>query len=160
MNESCLTVFYLPIPRRPPQGVTVVIGQPINFKCRASHVCVVAMWCSVLQCVAVCWRLFTLESIIFECRASHVCIVAVCCSVLQCVAACRSMLQCVAVCCRVLQCVTACCSMLQYVAVCCSVLQCVAVCCSVLQCVAVCFSLSTANTEHRTYVLLQYIVVL
>jgi len=79
----------------------------------------VAVCCSVLQCVAV-----------FR--------VAVCRSVSQCVAVCCSVLQCVAVCCSVLQCVTVCCSVLQCVAVCCSALQCVAVCCSVLQCAAVC----------------------
>jgi len=48
----------------------------------------VAVWCSVLPCVAVCGS-------ILEC-------VAVRCSVLPCVAACCSMLQCVAVCCSVL----------------------------------------------------------
>jgi len=69
------------------------------------------VWCSVLQCVAVC------------------------CSVLQCVAA-RALTRLPCSSHRVptspsmLQYVAVCCSMLQYVAVCCSVLQCVAVCCS------------------------------
>ena len=74
--------------------------------------CVVAVCCSVLQCMAVC------------------------CSVLQCVAVYGGVLQCVAVCCSVCY-VHTCgmsCSVLQcVVAVCCSVLQCVAMCCGVLQ---------------------------
>jgi len=91
--------------------------------------CVVAVCCSVLQCVAVC------------------------CSVLQCFGGVRTnplilgrvlgrsvLLQCVTVCCSVLQCFAVRCRALQCVAVCCSVLQCVAVCCSVLQCVAMCCS--------------------
>jgi len=49
---------------------------------------VYAVYCSVLQFVAVCCSVY-----------------AVCCSVLQCVAVCCSVLQCVAVCCSVLQCV-------------------------------------------------------
>ena len=53
---------------------------------------VIAVCCSVLQCVAVCCR-------VLPC-------VAVCCRVLQCVAVCCSVLPCVAVCCSVLQCVT------------------------------------------------------
>ena len=68
---------------------------------------VVAVCCSVLQCVAVCG--------------------SVCCSVLQCAA----------VWCSVLQWVAVCGIVLQRVAVCCRVLQCMAVCCSVLQGVAV-----------------------
>jgi len=76
----------------------------------------VAVCCSVLQCVAVC------------------------CSVLQCVhlspvASSRSYEQHDSFSCSVLQCVTVCGSVLQCVAVCCSVLQRVAVCCSVWQCV-------------------------
>ena len=84
----------------------------------------VAVWRSVLQCVAAC------------------------CSVLQRVAGCCSVSQGVAVCCsvalsyvslpsHVLQCGAVCLSVLQCVAVCCSVLQGVAVCRRVLQCVAV-----------------------
>jgi len=74
----------------------------------------VAVYCSVLQCVAVCCRLRERKV-----RAEE----------LQCVAMCCSVSQCVAVCCRLrerkvkaeeLQCVAMCCS------VCCSVLQCVA----------------------------------
>jgi len=67
------------------------------------------VWCSVLQCVAVCG------------------------SVLQCATVCRCALQCVLALC-VAACVAGTC-----VAVCCSVLQCVAVWCSVLQCVVVCY---------------------
>jgi len=88
--------------------------------CDMTHTCVqgptcVAVWCSVLQCVAC---------------------VAVWCSVMQCDAVCCSVWQCVAVCCSVLQCVTVCCSVSQCVAVCRSMLQSVAVCCSVLQSVS------------------------
>ena len=94
----------------------------------------VAVWCSVLQCVA-------------------------CCSVLQHVAVCCSVLQCGIVCCNVsrvavrrsalvddartaydealaLGDLSMCCSLSQYVAECCCVLQCVAMCC-MMQCVAV-----------------------
>ena len=85
--------------------------------------CIVAVCCSVLQCVAVCY------------------------SVLQCVAVCCSVLQCVAVCCKqdlllgaLFSSAPACCSALRYVAhvaVHCNVAQCVAVRCSALQGVAV-----------------------
>jgi len=78
----------------------------------------VAVWCSVLQCGAVC------------------------CSVVQCVAVWCSVLQCGAVCCNVMssrlarRCLANVSyevrSVLQCVAVCCNV--CLAVCCSVLQC--------------------------
>ena len=117
------------------------------------------MWCSVLQCVAVCCS-------VWQC-------VATCCSVLQCVAVCYRVLHVevlnpevkgreaiLEVCCSVLQCVAVCCMskvpistsravrlFSWCVAVCCSVLQCVAVCCSMLplcccvsQCVVVCSS--------------------
>jgi len=70
------------------------------------------VFCSALQCVAVC------------CGVFH-CVATVCCSKLQCVAVCdflrippHSI-----VCCSVLQCVAVCCSVLQYFAVCCGVLQ-------------------------------------
>ena len=53
--------------------------------------------------------------------------VAVCCSALQCVAVHCSALQCDAVHCSALQCVAVCCSLLRSVAVWCSVVQCVAV---------------------------------
>jgi len=77
--------------------------------------CVVAVCCSVLQCVAV-GKL--VGFVCFNLRS---------CSVLQCVAVCVSVV------CLDPPCV------LQCVAVCCSVLQCVAVCCSVLQCVLALF---------------------
>jgi len=127
----------------------------------------VAVCCSVLQGVAVWWRVM-----------SHViCMNEVCCSVLQCVAGRCSMMACDESChlyewfisrvwidhviCKNEPCHSwcccpscpvvcdesyhicaneVCCSVLQCVAVCCSVLQCVAVCCSVLQCAAVCCS--------------------
>jgi len=81
-----------------------------RFVCAADRCCllqanVVAVCCSVLQCVA------------DRCRCMRV--------LLQCVAG-----DC---CCRVLQGVAGCCRVLQGVAVCCSVLKCVAVCWSVLQ---------------------------
>ena len=78
------------------------------------------VYCSVLQCVAVCGS-------VLQC-------VAVCCNMLQCVAACVT--ECAVedahfiLCCCVLK------SVLQCGAVWCSVLQCVAVCGSVLQCVS------------------------
>jgi len=53
------------------------------------------VWCSVVQCVAVC------------------------CSVMQCGAVCCSVLQCVAVCCCVVQCCAVSCSVMQCDAVCC-----------------------------------------
>jgi len=59
-----------------------------------------AVWCSVVQCVAVCRSWCALGTS------------AGCCSVLQCVAVCCSVLQCVAVCCSVLQCVAVCSSVL------------------------------------------------
>jgi len=74
------------------------------------------VFCSVLQCVAVCWW----------CRMCSIQVSSVCCSVLQCVAVCCSVLQCV----DGVECVRY--QYRQCVAVCCSVLQCVAVCCSVL----------------------------
>jgi len=104
------------------------------------------VYCSVLQCAAVC------------------------CSVLQCVAVCCSELQCVAVCCSVLQCAAVCeqsmsrlknnyfqylhmkvyCSVLQGAAVCCSELH----CCSVLQCAAVCCSVRATNVQTEEQLLL------
>jgi len=85
-----------------------------------------AVWCSVLQCVAV------LHDISGQIRVAG-CAQCVA-GVLQCVAVCCSALQCIAVCCSVLQCVA---GVLHCVAVWCRVLQCVALYCSVLQCVAV-----------------------
>jgi len=49
---------------------------------------------AVLQCIAVCYSVFS----VLQCGAA-------CCSVVQCVAVCCSVLQCVAVCCSVMQCV-------------------------------------------------------
>jgi len=81
----------------------------------------VAVYFSVLQCVAV-WTGINAPSTSQGCMVSkELQCVAVCCSVLRCVAVWSGVLQCDAVCCSVMQCV----------AVCCSVLQCVAVCCSV-----------------------------
>jgi len=77
--------------------------------------CAVEVFCSVLQCVAVCWQC-----------------VAVCCRVLQCVAMSCSKLLGNIVWCRVTQSV-----LLQFVAVCCIVLPCIAVCYYVLTSVTV-----------------------
>jgi len=70
----------------------------------------VAVYCSVLQYVAVCYR--SLVTVEYPFDTLEVC-VAACCSVWQRVTAC----------CNVLQRVVVCCSMLQRVAVCCSVSQ-------------------------------------
>jgi len=71
------------------------------------------MYCSVLQCVAVCGSVWQCDVVRSGCRwlvfvqrgdiVDLMCFrvlqgVAVCCSVLQCVAVCRSVSQCVAVC--------------------------------------------------------------
>jgi len=65
------------------------------------------VYCSVLQCVAVCC------SVLHQSRLSVSCVlqcVAVCCSVLQCVASISFVsFLCIAVCCSVLQCVAVCC---------------------------------------------------
>jgi len=127
------------------------------FSC-GNHVSVLqygAVWCSVLQCVAVCYSVVPHVAV-------HIFIALVCswrncvsdCCVLQCAAVCCSvavfcsMWQCVAVCCSVLQCVAVCCSaylhrfslfleeLCQCDTVCCSELRCAVVCSSVLQCVA------------------------
>ena len=100
---------------------------------------IVAVCCSVLQCVAVCCSSCASctpasppsDLVHYLCNS---------CSVLQCVAVWCSVLQCVAVRCSALQCV----------AVHCSVLQCVAVCCSVLQCVAVCMYYTHLRLLHQT----------
>ena len=61
------------------------------------------VWCSVLQCVAVCCSA-AMRCSVLQCAA-------VCCtSVLQRDEVCRSVLQCAALCCSVLQRVAACCS--------------------------------------------------
>jgi len=123
----------------------------------------VAVYCMVVQCVAVCCE--DLLQCVFR-SSEHIAAVPSCMQP-QCVAAYCSVLQRVVVRYSVLQCVAVCCSVLQCVAVCCvdsvtlcrslfasvglllqirsngitSTLQCVAVCCSVLQllqCSAVC----------------------
>jgi len=102
----------------------------------------------VLQCVAVCYRVFGVMQCIPASNSFIPPCVAVCCSVLQRAAEYYSVVQCFF---RVLKCaqrepdaatvdicVAACCNELQCVAVCRSVLQCAAVWCSMLQCGAVC----------------------
>jgi len=81
----------------------VFCGVPdVKWMC-ASSALDLFLWCSVLQCVAVC------------------------CSVLQCVAVCCGVLHHIVGCCSVVQRVAVCCcSVLQCVAQLCSVLQCVA----------------------------------
>jgi len=97
-----------------------------------------AVWCSVVQCVAV--------QIMVQRKRSVPLKSVMCYRVLQCVDF-HGVVQCVAVRCSVLHgaflkeylhCVAVyyrCCSALQCVAVYCSVLQCIVVCCSVLRCV-------------------------
>jgi len=63
------------------------------------HHVVVAVCCSVLQCVAVCCSVLQCVAVASYDVIQHHVVVAVCCSVLQCVAVCCSVLQCVAVCC-------------------------------------------------------------
>ena len=84
----CVFFFHLAILRGGDQERLRGRREVAHVSCFIRHMkiyirisCVVAVCCSVLQCVAVC------------------------CSVLQCVAVCCSVLQCVAVCCSVLQCV-------------------------------------------------------
>jgi len=62
---------------------------------------VLAVCCSVLQCVAVRCSALQCSAVVMFLRS----VLAVCRSVLQCVAVCFSELQCVAVCCSVSQCV-------------------------------------------------------
>jgi len=153
--------------------IDAVLGKQVERQC-------VAVWCNVVQCVAVCW--WPCRCCAWTAGRATVCCsvlqyVAVWCRVLQsvavhysvlqcvedhvnvvlgeqveryCVAVCCSVLQCAAVRCSVLQCVAVCCSVLQCVAVCCSVLQRVAVCCSVLQCVAVSWSVETHYSGSTT----------
>jgi len=121
-----------------------------------------AVYCSVLQCNAVCGSV--LQCVAVCCSVLHY--IAVLCSALKCVATCCSVLQCVAVSCSVLHCNAACCSVLQCfaesfsvlqrvaVALQCvaeygSVLQCVAAWCSVLQCAAVCCSMMQCVAMFR-----------
>ena len=113
------------------------------------------MYCSVLQCVAVCVAVSIME---LTCNEANFTCIALCrnaiqswldmyCSVFRCTKKLISnvlnrvamyycsVLQCVAVCCSVLQCVEPCCSVLQCVEPCCNVLfSCLHMCCSVLQC--------------------------
>ena len=80
--------------------------------------CSVAVWCGVLQFVAV--RCSALPRHMREVHWRS--IVAVCCCVLRCVAVCCGSLQCVLVCFSVLQCVAVRCN---WSMLCCSLLQCV-----------------------------------
>jgi len=96
------------------------------------------VFCSVLQCVAMCCSVLLCAAVICTVLQYRINIAFItwnsnlvplieglCCSipyrieisdysVLRCVAVCCSMLQCVAGCCRVLQCVAVCCSVLQW----------------------------------------------
>jgi len=149
---TCIRVCMMSLDRRQQEsdrGAARVRGH-----CRAGNASV-AVWCSVLQCGAVCgsgavWKANGLP-LRGHYRAGNASVV-VWCSVVQCVTVCCSLLQCIAVwkvnglskswtkqgweckCCSVLQCVAACCTVLQ------CVMQCVEVCCSVLQCGAVWYS--------------------
>ena len=77
----------------------------------------VAVFCSVLQCVAyLCFAMYYSAAQLHFTTKRYDCDAA-CCSVLQRVAACYSMLQRIAAYCSVLQRVTTCCSVLQRVAV-------------------------------------------
>jgi len=115
---------------------------------RISKCSCVAVWCSMLQSVAVPCRyahthraLQSLSAPVVQCVAVWcrvVLCVAVWCSVVPCVAVWCSVLPCGAVCCRVVPCVAVWCSVVQCVAVCCSVLPCGAVWCRVVPCGAVC----------------------
>ena len=91
----------------------------------------VAVCCSVLQYVAVCWEGGGVTVDVFG-----ILYLLLCCSVLQCVAVLNCVgsivLQCVAACCRVLQSVAECCSVLQSVVEYCSMLRSVAGCSRVL----------------------------
>jgi len=88
--------------------------------------CVVAVCCSVLQCVAVCCSNFDFPFNIIAYMDPHIPFTRPC-GVLHCVAVCSCTLQCIAVYC----------SALLYVAVRSSELQCFAARCSAFQCVAV-----------------------
>jgi len=88
---------------------------------------VVAVCCSVLQCVAVSCSVLQYVSCVVVCVPPYwssfgrairpfvailICSNASYCSVLQCSAVCCSVLQCAAVCCSVLLCVAVCCSVI------------------------------------------------
>ena len=98
------------------------------------------MYCSVLQCIAVCCSVSgeLYSTLLLVCSALLFVAIEVSCSEFQCVAVRCSVLQWANVLdsfllLTLLQWVAVCCSVLQ----CFEVLQCVAVCCSVLQCAAV-----------------------
>jgi len=74
------------------------------------------VWCSVLQCVAVCCN-------VLQCEEERDVVVEMYGVVYLCGVGC----------CSVLQSAVVCCSVLQSAVVCCSVMQCVAVCCSYLE---------------------------
>ena len=78
MNESCRI------------QMSHVKHEEVTSQAPIIHVTQVAVYCSVVQCDAVCYS-------VLQCGA-------VCCSVLQCVAVCCNVLQCVAVYSNVLQC--------------------------------------------------------
>ena len=124
-----------------------------------------ALWCNVVQCVAVCCSVLQhmntshvarlLEAVTYvQCgavRCSALPCVAMCCRVSQCVAVCRSVSQCVAVCRSVLRHMdtggkipgVVCCIEFAYVTRLLEAIphvQCVAVCCSVLQSIGTCCS--------------------
>jgi len=109
--------------------------------------------CSVLKCLAVgvpsvLTRLLAMCCSVLQC-------VAVCCSVLNSAAVCHMVLQCVAVCCSVLQCVAARLPSMSTRILAPTntnsdvgrVLQCVASGCSTLRCVAICSSWSQCGSS-------------
>ena len=96
--------------------------------CSALSTCAV-IHCQQVSSVAVCCSVLLVFCSVLQCAA-------VCGGVLQCVAVYCIVLQCVAMCCSVQQCVAVCCSVSHHFAIFCSALQCVALCCIVLQCVA------------------------
>ena len=128
------------------QCVAVLLSEYRSFarrsclSCRC--VCVlqcVAVYCIVLQCVAVCWSV--VYGSVLQC-------VAVCCSAHVKVqghsldeVVCRADM---CACCRVFQCIAESCSVLQCVAVCCSVLQGIGVRYSVLHVVHMCVCVCAA----------------
>jgi len=133
------------------QCVSVLLPQLYIFGGEKSCV---AVWCSVLQRVAVCMCAASTNSVSWAARNLVMQCGAMCCSVVQCVVLSCTVLQCGAVCCSVVQCGAVCCGelqcvcvlfprtlylrwrrnpVLQHVAACCSELQCSVVWCSVLQ---------------------------
>ena len=114
----------------------------------------VAVWCSVLQCVAACstalprvavCRSVQLSCIESTCGSTQPAMRHTVCSVLRC-----NVTLCVADCCSVLQfpCLSAFAAVISLLcALCCGTVCCVAVCCSVLQCVAVSLFESTCRSH-------------